>query len=1781
MRKTLLLSLLIITASVFTAKAQGDNCATAVQITTSGTYTADGPSTGGGATSGSATNADWYYFIAPTAGVIDVSACNLSSVDTRVHVYDGTCAVLNNLGTDDDGCTNFVYASELLNIPVTAGTTYYIEWDDRWSQNGFDWTFTFTSYGSCPQPVNLGVNNITQTSADLFWNEIGTATQWNIEYGATGYTQGSGTMINLTTNNPYSLGGLTPTTTYDFYVQSYCGVGDTSVWSGPFTFTTSCLSIPAPYTEDFETAGAMPPCWTNGITDDFDWSFGTTTPTINSGPSGDHTTGTGYFAFTEASYPNNPALQADLLSPWIDLTSLSAPGLNFWYHMYGNSMGTLHLDINDGTGWDNDVWTQTGDQGDMWYEVLINLAAYSDSIQVRFRGVTGDNAYSDMSIDDFVIDEMPTCPDPINLVENANTSSSVELGWTEIGFATNWNIQYGATGFPLGTGTTVAAPTNPFNVTGLSPATTYDFYVQSDCGGGDTSNWIGPVSATTACVTIAAPYFEDFEDAGAIPVCWTNDIGDDFDWSFAQNTPTPDTGPDNDHTSGTGFFAYTESSNPNNPNMQTDLLSPWIDISGLSVPAISFWYHMYGADMGTLHVDINDGTGWVNDIYTITGEQGDEWFDTYINISSYNDSVQVRFRGVTGTGFYSDIAIDDFSIDEMPTCPHPANLQTTAAFGTSVIIEWTELGSATNWVVQYGPSGFPFGSGTNVATSNNPYTQGGLSPFTNYDFYVRSDCGGGDTSTWIGPLTITTSCAITVAPYTEDFENAGVIPSCWINDNNDDIDWTFAQNTPSVNTGPDADHTTGTGYFAYTEASNPNFPDMQADLITPWVDVSGLTNPGASFWYHMYGVDIGELHIDINDGTGWVNDIWQLSGEQGNFWSQMYLNLGSYGDTVQLRFRGITGDYAFGDLAIDDVVFDELPSCIPPGALTVSNITNTSVDLSWIEVGTATTWNIEYGVSGFTPGSGTMLTNVTNNPYTISGLTAETDYDYYVQSVCGPADTSSWAGPSLFSTLSDPLSNPSVCEVDIAIPDAGCVDIPIDVNSVPGVMLGFDIEVSDVNIIIQHEADMDVEISLESPNGVIVDLSTNNGGNQNDYGIIDGTCTQYTNFNMSGVDGPITGGTPPFNGSYIPEGDFTDWEDNSDPNGIWILHVCDAYGADTGSVMYVEIVFNTLQPPPDLIINEVDCYQPGDSLEFVEIYDGGVGNYPLDGFAIAFYDGSTDQIYYSVDLNGYTTDTAGYFVLGNPAITEADINFPVGTLQNGADAVALYKEEATNLPVGTPVTTTNLEDALVYGTNDPVDVQLLSLLNIGQPQINEDDLGDMATHTCSRLPNGSGGQRNTYTYEAALPTPGAANNGIPSMTWDSVFTEALINNGSIGNTLHIDLENAKFVSVGTLIENTHYTVANVPAGLTAEINTTSDTTAEISLLGNAISHTDADDIFDLTFDFLDATYQQFGPYVENDSKNDIHVDFFTVTPKTLIWDADTFHEAVANDGTIMDSINLRLWSDTFSIVGTLTETVHYNAMNVPAGLSAEITTVSDSTAVIKLTGNAIAHSDINSINNLGITFLDAVFTGSSAAAVDHYTDTALVVDFIYNPNDSTDILTYSFPQETGPATIDPVLHEVHIEVSQGTSLNGLIASFTLSTGATATISGTPQISGTTSNDFIIPVVYNVLAENGVDNQDWTVFVEIGAGIDEFADHFEMNIYPNPGTDYFIVEITAESNSDFSISIYNMSGQLIHSEFFHNQKDIFYRYDCGNLSKGVYYIKAAGADRIQVKKLILQ
>jgi hypothetical protein len=185
---------------------------------------------------------------------------------------------------------------------------------------------------------------------------------------------------------------------------------------------------------------------------------------------------------------------------------------------------------------------------------------------------------------------------------------------------------------------------------------------------------------------------------------------------------------------------------------------------------------------------------------------------------------------------------------------------------------------------------------------------------------------------------------------------------------------------------------------------------------------------------------------------------------------------------------------------------------------------------------------------------------------------------------------------------------------------------------------------------------------------------------------------------------------------------------------------------------------STATPTPSVFINEVDSDTTGttDTLEFVELFDGGIGFTHLDGLVVVFYDGATDSSYAAFDLDGFQTNAQGYFTLGNAAVSGVDLVFADGLLQNGADAVALYNISSAP-PNGTPVFTTNLVDALVYDTGQPDDPGLLGLLNPGQPQVNENANLNGEGVSMQRCPNGAGGLRNTMTYQDFIPTPDHTN----------------------------------------------------------------------------------------------------------------------------------------------------------------------------------------------------------------------------------------------------------------------------------------------------------------------------------------------------------------------------------------------------------------------------------------
>ena len=130
-----------------------------------------------------------------------------------------------------------------------------------------------------------------------------------------------------------------------------------------------------------------------------------------------------------------------------------------------------------------------------------------------------------------------------------------------------------------------------------------------------------------------------------------------------------------------------------------------------------------------------------------------------------------------------------------------------------------------------------------------------------------------------------------------------------------------------------------------------------------------------------------------------------------------------------------------------------------------------------------------------------------------------------------------------------------------------------------------------------------------------------------------------------------------------------------------------------------------------ITINEVDSDTPGNSdlLEFVELLTPN-GNVSLDGYIVVFFNGNGDLSYRTIDLAGFTSDSNGLFIIGNSAVSGVDIVIGNGSLQNGADAVAIYQAAATDFPNGTAPTMTNLIDAIVYDTDDADDQELLAAL---------------------------------------------------------------------------------------------------------------------------------------------------------------------------------------------------------------------------------------------------------------------------------------------------------------------------------------------------------------------------------------------------------------------------------------------------------------------------------------
>ena len=137
----------------------GESCENAITLSESGIYYTGDINSGNGASHSDAIHAKWYRFQAEIGGELSIFSCN-QNVDTRLYIHNGDCSSLSSNSFSDDDCLSgdgFNYASEIMGLYLDAGASVFIEWDDRWMSNGFDFTFDFSpDQGTCNNNVKDG-----------------------------------------------------------------------------------------------------------------------------------------------------------------------------------------------------------------------------------------------------------------------------------------------------------------------------------------------------------------------------------------------------------------------------------------------------------------------------------------------------------------------------------------------------------------------------------------------------------------------------------------------------------------------------------------------------------------------------------------------------------------------------------------------------------------------------------------------------------------------------------------------------------------------------------------------------------------------------------------------------------------------------------------------------------------------------------------------------------------------------------------------------------------------------------------------------------------------------------------------------------------------------------------------------------------------------------------------------------------------------------------------------------------------------------------------------------------------------------------------------------------------------------------------------------------------------------------------------------------------------------------------------------------------------------------
>ncbi len=446
-------------------------------------------------------------------------------------------------------------------------------------------------------------------------------------------------------------------------------------------------------------------------------------PSTTTGPTSDHTSGSGRYLYTEAAQGAVNALTS-FTTPCIQLVNLNHAALEFYYHKFGSSMGLLRVDVDTGAGFAvgsgvigaiSLPGTTHSSQTDVWNSAVLNLQPYINKyIRLRFVG-TKLSANNDMAIDDIALYDAPDydinvlkITEPVSGMCSYSSQSNVTLRLANRGWQLPTALPLAFSVKNLSTGVTVVkrdTMTVNWTAGGLANVTFNDKANLSATGTYELRAWVelasdllrgNDTAATLQIVkspTLVLPYFENFDSPSWIPGQNLPNAPGVFgsgDWvrnpdpigpTSSNNTiyvgqdltPEEGTGPRWSRKNrgnylylggilGGGHTAYLES-------------TKCVDLSAATWPVLSFWLHSLGANCGTLSVEYQPlgSNQWLplsgsSLSLPIQTSETQDWQFYQVSLSLLVGQ-QVRLRiamSSVGMGLKFHTAIDDILIYNRP-----------------------------------------------------------------------------------------------------------------------------------------------------------------------------------------------------------------------------------------------------------------------------------------------------------------------------------------------------------------------------------------------------------------------------------------------------------------------------------------------------------------------------------------------------------------------------------------------------------------------------------------------------------------------------------------------------------------------------------------------------------------------------------------------------------------------------------------------------------------------------------------------------------------------------------------------------------------------------------------------------------------------------------------------------------------------------------------------------------------------------------------------------------